>query len=279
MVALARKAPSGDFVELNSIAFGLHLAGPPVGQLSKLDFAGLKEDATLVIVGHGSPGSSGDYDADGIAKLLLHTETGLKKAIKQIVFTSCSAGKGVEDVAKDEDSVAGALAKLLGEKFSKINIRGSRGVCVKAIGLETDTEYVVYDPDVTVSLPDGDTESAAGATEDIYRAQFKPDELSAEAIKALKTTKPTIEEQAKASQAATQPSYKAFIAALREPSKDSLLAGLANHETPLSEEARGRLAKRLEMDAVSNEQVAELAKAIIAKKKVVLDKPMTAFPS
>jgi hypothetical protein len=149
------KDTKADYVTLNSIAFGLQIAGGDVEDFQDADFSGLKAGEKIALVGHGSaPGKdpvkdlahSGNYTGPQIGDALIDDDTGMPDGNHDIVFTSCNAGvrskESVEDAVVD-----GVYAKIKGKwNDTTAKVQGATGPSVKTIDDEGLEQWGVVDP-------------------------------------------------------------------------------------------------------------------------------------
>jgi hypothetical protein len=146
------KDTKADYVTLNSIAFGLKVAGGDVQDFKDADFSKIDPNEKIALVGHGSAptqtktGKSGKYTGAQIGAALIDGKTGMPDGNHDIVFTSCNAGVRTDETVEDS-VVDGVYAKIKGKwSDTTAKIQGATGPSVKTIDGQGVEKWGVVDP-------------------------------------------------------------------------------------------------------------------------------------
>jgi hypothetical protein len=249
-VALAKEEMgAADFVELNSINYGLVQAGGPVELLKDSDLSKMTKDDTLVIVGHGAPGAiaAGEaqgeiiwYTADEIAQMLFDRPKGLQTAIKAIGFTSCYAGRGVKkdetgSIKDETDSIVAVIKAKLDEKgWGGVHVTGARGPSIKSAAVGK--EFVVLPPgkDTPERKLAGEIQKAL---EQIHKPRTKT-WLEIHKREQIEGRSLTLEEKAAIATKVTANFYRQLMNSIKDPKK---AAQVLQQKGPLTQDEQDLL--------------------------------------
>lgn len=274
MTVLNKPAMTGDFIELTSIDYALKRGGPPFALFPQADFSILKPEDSLYFVAHGRVGESGDVPTPDLLRRLTDRRLGLRQAIREIVFTSCYAGKGRK--ADDSDSVVSTLQAALRPRFPQVEIRGARGPSVKSS--QTGDAFTVIDTSKTIALPGGlGMMSAAVAMQHLFVAYYGPDFLAQKAV--AERPGHSVAERAEAASQATGHFYREFQNSLQDPPGSITLSHLRAGSWAFEQGEYAGLSSRMDLPAhrqLTPAEVRQIAQAIQAHATLVLPNPMNA---